>query len=329
MLFKEDKLARLDAETIRRSVGWYRWTHDLVEITGAGALEILEKIYVSNISKVLPGKTKYTAMLDEKGEIIDDVIVMHMDEGVYWVSTLYGPRLIPWIEAHAEGKDVKARLITYDWDMYAVQGPEAPAALEKLLDTPLESMKRFSVAAGSVNGIPVYVHRSGFTGENGFEIYCAADRTAEVRESIAKAVEAAGGREIYTLEVYVRSIPMEKGFALKQDFKHLNPFECGLGWSVDLNKDFIGKEATLAIRENPRYQMVGLVFDWESTEDISIWERVYLYGVEVGRCAQAIYGYTVDKNIGFATIRAGIPEGTRVTVGPNGSPATVVSKVFC
>ncbi|MBQ1459975.1 MAG: aminomethyl transferase family protein, partial [Oscillospiraceae bacterium] len=137
------------------------------------------------------------------------------------------------------------------------------------------------------------------------------------------------GREIYTLEVYVRSIPMEKGFALKQDFKHLNPFECGLGWSVDLEKEFIGKEATLAIRENPRYQMVGLVFDWESTEDISIWERVYLYGVEVGRCAQAIYGYTVDKNIGFATIRAGIPEGTRVTVGPNGSPATVVSKVFC
>ena len=159
MLFREDKLARLDAETIRKSVGWYRWTHDLVEVTGADALEILEKIYVSNIGKVLPGKTKYTAMLDEKGEIIDDVIVMHMSEGVYWVSTLYGPRLIPWIEAHAEGKDVRTRLITYDWDMYAVQGPESPAALEKLLDTPPENMKRFSVAAGAIGGIPVYVHR--------------------------------------------------------------------------------------------------------------------------------------------------------------------------
>ena len=329
MLFREDRLARLDAETIRRSVGWYRWTHDLVEITGADAPEILEKIYVSNIGKVLPGRTKYTAMLDEKGEIIDDVIVMHMSEDVYWVSTLYGPRLIPWIEAHAEGKDIRTRLITYDWDMYAIQGPESPAALEKLLDTPPENMKRFSVAAGSVGGVPVYVHRSGFTGENGFEIYCAAEKTGEIRDRIAAAVEAAGGREIYTLEVYVRSIPMEKGLALKQDFKHLNPFECGLGWSVDLDKDFIGREATLAIRENPRYQMVGLVFDRESTEDINIWERVYLYGVEVGRCAQAIYGYTVDRNIGFATIRAGIPEGARVTVGPNGSPATVVSKVFC
>ena len=102
-----------------------------------------------------------------------------------------------------------------------------------------------------------------------------------------------------------------------------------MGWSVDLDKDFIGKEATLQIKENPRWRMAGLEFEWESTEDISIWERVYLYGVEVGRCAQAIYGYTVDKNIGFATLRADVPNGAKVTVGPNGSPATVVSKVFC
>ena len=329
MLFREDKIARLDAETIRKSVGWYRWTHDLVEVTGGDALEILEKIYVSRIAKVPAGKTKYTAMLNEQGEIIDDVIVMHMSEDVFWVSTLYGPRLIPWIEAHAEGKDVSARLITYDWDMYAVQGPDSPAAMEKLLDEPLGEIKRFSVCANAVDGTPVYVHRSGFTGENGFEIYCAADKTAEIRAKISAAVEAAGGREIYTLEVYVRSIPMEKGFALKQDFKHLSPFECGLGWSVDPEKDFVGKEATLAIKDHPRWQMVGLEFERESTEDINIWERVYRYGVEVGRCSQAIYGYTVDKNIGFATVRAGIPEGTRVTVGPNGSPAVIVKKQFC
>ena len=293
MLFKDDKIARQDAETIRRSVGWYRWTHDLVEVTGPDALEVLEKLYVSRISAVPAGRTKYTTMLDEQGEIIDDVIVMHMSEDLFWVSTLYGPRLLPWLEAHAEGKEVSARLITDDWDMYAVQGPDSPVALEKLMDKPLGEMKRFSVAAGSIDGIPVYVHRSGFTGENGFEIYCSAAETAVIRAKIAEAVEAAGGREVYTLEVYVRSIPMEKGFALKQDFKHLNPFECGLGWSVDLEKDFIGKEATLAIKEKPRYQMVGLEFERESTEDINIWERVYLYGVEIGRCSQAIYGYTV------------------------------------
>jgi glycine cleavage system aminomethyltransferase T len=213
--------------------------------------------------------------------------------------------------------------------MYAIQGPDSPNALARLLDGIAEKMKRFSVRPGTAGGIPVYIHRAGFTGENGFEIYCPAEKTGEIRDLIAKAVEESGGREIYTLEVYVRSIPMEKGFALKQDFKQLSPFECGLGWMVDTDKDFIGKEAALARRDEPRWQMAGLEFERESTEDISIWERVYLYGVEVGRCSQAVYGYTVDKNIGFATIRAGIPEGARVTVGPNGSPAIVVKKTFC
>ena len=154
MLFREDKTARLDAETIRRSVGWYRWTHDLVEVTGKDALEILEKIFVSRISKVDTGRTKYTVMLNEDGEIIDDVIVMHMRDDLFWVSDLYGPRLIKWIEAHAEGKDVQTRLITYDWDMYAIQGPDSPAAMEKLLDRPLDGLKRFAVAENTVSGIP-------------------------------------------------------------------------------------------------------------------------------------------------------------------------------
>ena len=252
-----------------------------------------------------------------------------MEEGKYWISTLYGPRLEPWVQAHTEGEDIAFRLITYDWDMFAIQGPDSPAAMAQLTDKPVADMKRFAVAPNTIGGIPVYIHRSGFTGEDGFEVYCAPADTPAVTTAIDKAVTAAGGREIYTLEVYVRSIPMEKGFALKQDFKGLNPFECGLGWSVDLEKDFIGKEATLAIKESPRFRMAGLVFDRESTEDISIWERVYLYGVEAGRCAQAIYGYTVDQNIGFATLRADIPDGVRVTVGPNGSPATVCKKVFC
>ena len=329
MLFKNDERARLDAQTIRTSVGWYCWTHDLVEVTGADAPEVLEKIFVSSLAKTIAGKTKYTAMLNDDGEIIDDVIVMHMSEDIYWISSLYGPRLIPWIEAHSEGKDIQTRLITYDWNMFAVQGPESPKAMNRLLKEPVDDMKRFTVTKNCIGDIPVYIHRSGFTGENGFEVYCSPDQTETVKEAIRTAVEAEGGREIYTLEVYVRSVPMEKGFALKQDFKHMNPFECGMGWTVDLSKDFIGKEATLRIKDDPRFQMVGLEFDWESTEDISIWERVYLYGVEIGRCAQTIYGYTVDKNIGFANIKAGIPEGTKVTVGPNGSPATVVSKVFC
>ena len=329
MLFREDKVARADAEAIRKGVGFYRWTHDLVEITGKGALEVLQKIYISDISKVAVGRSKYTASLDETGEIIDDVIVMHMADGLYWVSDLYGPRLLPWIEQHKGEADIHAKIITYDWDMYAVQGPDSLKAMNAMLVAPVDDLKRFGICERKLGDIPVYIHRSGFTGENGYEIYSAFDKSAEVHDLALKAVESVGGRELQTLEVYVRSIPMEKGFALKQDFKHLSPYECGLGWAVAADKDFIGKEAALARKEHPKYRMVGLEFSRESTEDISIWERVYWYGVEVGRCAQTIYGYTVDKNIGFATVRADVPDGAELTVGCNDSPAVVVNKVFC
>ena len=172
-------------------------------------------------------------------------------------------------------------------------------------------------------------YNAGFTGENGYEIYAAFDKSQAIHDAALQAVEQAGGRELQTLEVYVRSVPMEKGFALKQDFKHLSPYECAMGWAVAENKDFIGKAAALERKAHPKYRMVGLEFSRESTEDISIWERVYWYGVEVGRCAQTIYGYTVDKNIGFATLRADVPDGAEVTVGCNDSPAVVVNRVFC
>ena len=239
MLFKEDKVARADAEAIRRGVGFYRWTHDLVEITGKDALEVLQKIYISDISKVAVGRSKYTASLDENGEVIDDVIVMHMADGLYWVSDLYGPRLLPWIEQHKGGADIHAKIITYDWDMYAVQGPDSLKAMNAMLDAPVDDLKRFGICERKLGDIPVYIHRSGFTGENGYEIYSAFDKSAEIHDLALKAVEAIGGRELQTLEVYVRSIPMEKGFALKQDFKHLSPYECGLGWAVAADKDFI------------------------------------------------------------------------------------------
>ena len=188
MLFKEDKVARADAEAIRKGIGFYRWTHDLVEVTGRDALEVLQKIYISDLSKVPVGKSKYTASLDENGEIIDDVIVMHMADGLYWVSDLYGPRLLPWIDKHKGEADIHAKIITYDWDMYAVQGPESVKAMNAMLDEPVDELKRFGICRRKLGDIPVYIHRSGFTGENGYEIYSAFDKSEEIHDAALKAV---------------------------------------------------------------------------------------------------------------------------------------------
>ena len=84
MLFKNDQAARAQHQAVRENAGWYRWTHDLVEVTGKDAERFLDRLFVGAITKTPAGRSKYTTMLNEEGRIIDDTIVMHMDQDRYW-----------------------------------------------------------------------------------------------------------------------------------------------------------------------------------------------------------------------------------------------------
>ena len=114
---------------------------------------------------------------------------------------------------------------------------------------------------------------------------------------------------------------------LRQDYYGLTPYEAGLGWSVHLDKDFVGKDALAASHEaGEKRAFVGLEIDRDSYEDIAQGEIIYGRGIPVGVVRQFIYGYSVDKNIGFGIVDAErAPLGTRVTIGGNASPATVVA----
>ncbi len=149
MLFREDKVARADAEAVRKNVGWYCWTHDLVEVRGKDAHDLLDYICVNVISDTV-GVSKYTTMLNDEGKILDDTIVTCMDENVYWVSTLYGPKFQPLIEKYAEGKDVEWEDLTEVIGMYAVQGPKSMDMLNSMLETPIDDMKRFRMADNKI-----------------------------------------------------------------------------------------------------------------------------------------------------------------------------------
>ena len=182
----------------------------------------------------------------------------------------------------------------------------------------------------SIAGVDVKIHRAGFTGELGYEIYVPMEQSSAIEAALTETGEKTGVPELQILEVYVRSIPVEKGFALRQDMYGLTPYECDLGWSVAMDTDFVGKEALQAAVEGGNdYRLVGLEFLNDSYEDIAQREIVYRKGVPCGFVRAAIYGYTVDKNIGFATVRADVPDGAELTVGCNDSPAVVVNKVFC
>ncbi len=330
MLFKEDATARKEHQAVRENAGWYRWTHDLVEVKGKDAGTFLDKLFVGAVGTTPIGKTKYTTMLNEDGKIIDDTIVMHMGQDHFWVSTLYAPQFIRWADAHRAGEDVTYTDRSKEIDMYAIQGPNSGKILNALVTAPVDGMKRFTVADNTIGSIAVQVHRSGFTGELGYEIYCGMADTEAVADAIRITCAKFDAPEVTTLEVYVRSLPVEKGFALRQDMYGLSPFACGLGWSVKFDKDFIGKEALLREQENGYdYKLVGLEYLAESYEDIAQKEIVYSYGVPVGFVRAAIYGYTVEKNIGYAVIRTDkAVMGEKVTVGGNDSPAIITEKCW-
>ena len=323
MLFREDKTARADAEAVRKNIGWYCWTHDLVEVRGKDALKLLDYICVNIISDEV-GVSKYTTMLNDEGKILDDTIVTCMGENTYWVSTLYGPKFQPLLEKYKEDLDVEWEDLTNVIGMYAVQGPNSPKMLDALLAEPVDDMKRFRMAENKLGDLPVRVHRAGFTGENGYEIYCKREEMPIVYKALSDASPEFDARELQTLEVYVRSVPMEKGMALKQDMQGLTPAEAGLGWSVHMEKDFHGKDALKGYEE--QYKLVGLILDEDraSYEDICQNEPICHKGVQCGVVRQMIYGYTLDRNIGFAIVDKKFAEpGTVLTAGPNFAKLTV------
>lgn len=331
MLFREDEIARFEAKAVRENAGWYRWTHDLVEVAGPDAEGFLDWMLVNRIADTPEGRGKYTTMLDERGEIIDDLVAFNRGGGTWWLSTLYGPHAVRWFDAHKEGYDVTYEDITQAWDMYAVQGPNSAKVMEVLLDEPVDGLKRFQIAENRVGDIGVAVDRGGFTGELGYEIYCRREDSIAVAEAIAAAAVQFDAPRLTTLEVYVRSLPMEKGLALRQDYKGLTPYEANLGWSVHLDKDFLGKDALAAVHEaGEKRAFVGLEIERASYEDIAQKEIIRKRGVPCGYVTQMIYGYTVDRNIGFGVVDAEkCPVGTRVTIGPNDSPAIVVEPKWC
>ncbi len=301
--------ARLDHETVRNAVGYYDFTHKLLEVTGADAGSFLDKMFVASIGKAKVGQAKYTTMLNECGDIIDDVIVFRVEDRKYWVSTLYIHELISWFDVHRESEQVSYKEITGMTTMYAVQGPNSRKVLNRMLAHDISDQKYFTIVNNQIDHIPVKIARSGYTGELGYEIYCSPADAAAVEEKLETCGREYGIRKI-TTDVIVTSLPREKGFVLMSDLEGCNPLEVGFGWAVDWNKDFVGKAALERARSRGvTRSLLGFVVEDKAAE-VPVGADVTVNGRPVGTVTMYTYGYTVEKNIGFALV-----DHTRVQAG--------------
>lgn len=333
-VYKYDDMKRSEHMAVRKDVGWYLFTHYLVEVTGEDGAAFLDSILTSDIAGLKPGKDRFALMLADDGTIIDDMIIMHVQPGIYWVSTLYRIDFMKWAGAHMGEFKVTLTDISRQWQMYAVQGPKSRELLAHFLKEPIDGLEFFSVQDNEMNGFPVKVNRAGFTGEKyGYELYVPADKADEVEALLRTNGKALGATEVTEFQIMAWTLPTEAGFYLLQDMKHANPLELGLEKVVDWDKAFIGKSALLAVKAaGPVREMLGFTV---AEADVHINAKdlggpgypIYKDDEEVGRVSKFNYSFVKDLNIGYMLVKKGVfSPGDKVLI--HGYEATVCDKHF-
>jgi 4-methylaminobutanoate oxidase (formaldehyde-forming) len=293
-----------------------------IEVSGPGALPLLNRVADSEMDKPI-GSATYTQFLNSNGGVEADLTVTRLDQDLFWVITgsAFLGNDMAWLQMHADKKDgeVSIRDITEEWACFPVWGPKARDVLRKVTsdDISNEAHPYLMTKQISINGAKVYAQRVSYAGELGWELYVPYNRATMVWDLLLEA-----GKE-FGIEVggykVLDSLRLEKGYRYYTvDVTQLEtPFEGGLGFCVDLNKeDFIGKEALMKQKqEGLKRKLCTLVVDTDDFTQIYSGEAIYCDGKVLTRVRSGGYGFTLKKNIFYAYLPIELSKpGTRFEV---------------
>ncbi len=243
---------------VRNSAGLFDISHmGEIRIKGEAA-ELLDYALVSKLSAMKNGKAKYTMICNADGKVIDDLIVYRIEEDEYLVVANAGNRhavLVQLLDA-AEHFDVEVRDESDQWVLLALQGPKATAVLNEFVDIDLDPLSYYSIASGKIAQTEVLLARTGYTGEDGFEIFIPDNEALPIFEELAAREEVRvcglAARDTLRLEA---GMPLY-GHELTLD---VNPYEANLGRVVAGDKgDFVGKVALEGLKEQNTWRLYGL-----------------------------------------------------------------------
>ena len=230
-------------------------------VHGPEAIDLVQRVNVNDAAGLAVGQCQYSAMCAEDGGIRDDLVVYRMaDHYMLVVNASRRTQDWMWILAHAEGLDVTLEDRSDDMGLLALQGPRAQEILNPLTDVNLDDIAYYHFAEGSVARCAATISRTGYTGEDGFELYVAEGDTVAVWDAL---LEQGGGAGLLPSGLGARdSLRLEVGFALygnELDEQH-TPLAGRLGWVVKLNKGgFCGRDALVRqVEEGVSDRLVGI-----------------------------------------------------------------------
>ncbi len=318
-----------ESRAVRTGVGIFDISHmGRTRIHGPGATTLLQQLTTNDVSALSPGKAQYSLLTNPQGGIIDDIILYcrDADEFLVVINASNTAKDLEWIRAHADS-DTSIEDNTEATAMIAVQGPTAPALVESLTNTdaPLVDLDRFAFATGQFNNVRATLCRTGYTGEDGFEIIVPAEHAAEVWNRLVSegAVPCGlGARD---------ALRLEAGYPL---YGHeiddtTTPVEAALMWVVRLDKGpFTGSDIIAATKaRGAGRKLVGLTL----RERIAPRQGYTLYrdGEAVGTVTSGTFSPTTGHSIGMAYVSdPHNKSGTEIEVEirANRYPAVVVPK---
>ena len=252
----------LEHETVRKGVGVFDVSHmGEFLIEGPKALDLIQKISSNDASKLTIGKAQYSCMPNEKGGIVDDLIIYRVKEEVYLLVVNASNIDKDWAHISNYNKEIGAEMrnISDAYSLLAIQGPLAVEAMQSLTSVDLSEIKFYNFVVGDFAGIDyVIISATGYTGSGGFEIYC---KNEEVEQVWNKVFEAGAAYGIKPIGLAARdTLRLEMGYCLYgNDIDDTtSPIEAGLGWITKFSKEFVNHKALAAEKEEgPKRKLIA------------------------------------------------------------------------
>jgi aminomethyltransferase len=304
-----------------------------VELAGPDAEKLVQYLTTRDISDIIIGQAKYVPICDHNGTLINDPVLQNISDDCYWLS-IADSDIGLWTSAIAAERRLDVRVTEPDVSPLGVQGPRAIDVVADLFGDWVRDLKYFWFRETDLDGIPILLARSGWSKQDGFELYLRdGSRGTELWNRVKDAGASYGIVPGAPSDVErVESGLLSYGSDARSG---ANPFEVGLGHLVQLDRDddFVGKAALQRIKdEGVRRRRVGLVITGAKLSGFTHPRSIYLGEDVVGTVTEAVYSPRLDKNIAVSLLNSEIADdeqGLEVDIGEERRWATVSKLPFC
>ncbi len=278
-----------------------------IDVRGSEAIAFVNRITSNDVSTLIDGQAQYSTLTTPAGTIVDDLLVYRFapDHLMLVVNAGTTEKDWDWINLHRRGESVELRDTSAKYCQLALQGPEALSILQPLTASPLEEIKYYHFTEGSVGGVPAIISRTGYTGEDGFELYATADRAEKLWQELLDAGNFGAADGVIPCGLAARNtLRLEAGMALygHEIDETTTLLEANLGSICKLGKgEFIGREQLAQQKEaGLRRRLVG--FEVTERGIARDDQEVLIDGNRVGRVTSGSPAPFLRKNIGFAYV---------------------------